>query len=283
MKGSFLLTAMLIPVIEASAGTPWLPAAVMGILCTILIRHSGEGRSNWWLRFAQGIWLILVAAEFLNWTHSSWNGKMSEYAVPAVLLLLACCSVKKGRGSAVAAVNVLRIGLVFAAVIICVSGVKQIELHPVKPQWDIGDGKLLLVLLLPLTAGKRAGGTGVKAAVLAVWASSYLAAAGSGGLYDLCRNMNGAVRLDSLAASAITVGSFALLVYLLQSIQELQSATSESIVPLAAIAAYAVYAVGWIPDRGVLSLGIVLLWCILPKAMQITKEWRKIKKDKNSA
>ena len=275
-KIPFHTMALLIPAAEAAVGKNWLPSLVLVLACFLLCAWmSTQDQPDWkWLRLLRCVTLILLLSWSLEWTHSCWPSRGAALVVPALLLVLACYGVWKGSGKTACAV--LRYGMYLVLGILILLGLSQIKLDSLRPQAQLPDMRLAVMLLLPLlerTEGKgRYAWVGFAAIAAAIFTGGFAS------LYEYSRGLSiGGVteHVESIAACGITVGYFGLLTYLLEALKQ---EGEEGWVLLAGSAgAYGLYLMGVEIRPELYAVLLLIMWVILPS---LGRQKNKLKKGK---
>lgn len=273
----FEVLALTVPAAEAAVGKNWLPTLILALtallICTCV---STQEIPEWdWLKKLQCIAAVLILAKLLEWTHRSWPGTGANYAVPAVLLALAADGVRKG--SAIRGASVLRYGVYLVLALLAIAGLRQVKPQDLAPKAQVPDLTIGAVLLLPLLS-RRNGNAAIPLNGIAATAASVLTA-GSDSIYEYSRGISlggAATHLESLAASAITIGWFAAISFVLDSVQEKAEKRKGAWIP--ALLAYGIYLTG-IDIRGeALAALELLLWGVIPLLWGLKKKMKKIEK-----
>lgn len=273
----FEVLALTVPAAEAAVGKNWLPTLILTLaallICTCV---STQEIPEWdWLKKLQCIAAALILAKLLEWTHRSWPGTGADYAVPAVLLALAADGV--GKGSAIRGASVLRYGVYLVLALLAIAGLRQVKPQDLAPKAQVPDLTIGAVLLLPLLS-RRNGNAAIPLNGIAATAASVLTA-GSNSIYEYSRGISlggAATHLESLAASAITIGWFAAISFVLDSVQEKSEKRKGVWIP--ALLAYGIYLTG-IDIRGeALAALELLLWGVIPLLWGLKKKLKKIEK-----
>lgn len=273
----FEVLALTVPAAEAAVGKNWLPTLILTLaallICTCV---STQEVPEWdWLKKLQCIAAALILAKLLEWTHRSWPGTGANYAVPAVLLALAAYGVQKGNATRGA--SVLRYGVYLVLALLAIAGLKQVKPQDLAPKAQVPDLTLAAVLLLPLLS-RRNGNAAIPLNGIAAAAASVLTA-GSDSIYGYSRGISlggAATHLESLAASATTIGWFAAISFVLDSVQE--KSEKKKGVWISALLAYGIYLTG-IDIRGeALAALELLLWGVIPLLWGLKKKLKKVEK-----
>lgn len=273
----FEVLALTVPATEAAVGKNWLPTLILTLaallICTCV---STQEVPEWdWLKKLQCIAAALILAKLLEWTHRSWPGTGANYAVPAVLLALAAYGVQKDN--AIRGASVLRYGVYLVLALLAIAGLKQVKPQDLAPKAQVPDLTLAAVLLLPLLS-RRNGNAAIPLNGIAAAAASVLTA-GSDSIYGYSRGISlggAATHLESLAASAITIGWFAAISFVLDSVQEKSEKKKGVWIP--ALLSYGIYLTG-IDIRGeALAALELLLWGVIPLLWGLKKKLKKVEK-----
>ena len=273
----FEALALTVPAAEAAVGKNWLPTLILALAALLICTGASILEiPGWdWLRKLQCIAAALLLAKLLGWTHQSWPGTGANYVVPAVLLVLAAYGVQKG--SAVRGASVLRYGVYLVLALLAVAGMKQVKLQDLSPRAELPDMTLAAVMLLPLLS-RRDGNVTVPLNGIAAAVTSVLTV-GSYSLYEHSRGISlggVATHLESLAASAITIGWFAAICFVLDSAKGALRKGKAVWIP--ALLAYGIYLTG-IDLRGeALAALELLLWGAVPLFWGLKKKLKKVEK-----
>ena len=154
---------------------------------------------------------------------------------------------------------------------------KQVKPQDLALKAQVPDLTLAAVLLLPLLS-RRNGNAPIPLNGIAAAAASVLTA-GSDSIYGYSRGISlggAATHLESLAASAITIGWFAAISFVLDSVQE--KSEKKKGVWISALLAYGIYLTG-IDIRGeALAALELLLWGVIPLLWGLKKKLKKVEK-----
>ena len=273
----FEVLALTVPAAEAAVGKNWLPTVILALAALLICTGSSTLENpEWdWLKKLQCVAAALVLAKLLGWTHRSWPGMGANYVVPAVLLVLAAYGVQKG--SAVRGASVLRYGVYLVLALLAAAGLKQVKLQDLTPKAQLPDLTLAAVLLLPLLS-RRNGNVTIPLNGIAAAVASILTV-GSYSIYEYSRGISlggVATHLESLAASAITIGWFAAICFVLDSAKGASEKGKDVWIP--ALLAYGIYLTG-IDIRGeALAALELLLWGVVPLCWGQKKKLKKVEK-----
>lgn len=264
-KRPFCNLALAIPAAEAAAGRNWLPTLVLVLAAAALCIWMNM-QQKWdysWLVRLRRFGAVFLLAGMLEWTHRSWPGEKAEYAIPAVLLLLAVYAV--WRGSEAGASSVLRYGVNLVLGALALFGVLKIRPEELLPRAELPSLELAWILLLPLIwAGK--GENPIPLNGFAALASALLTV-GYGSLYAFSRSLSiGATNtpVESLTACALTVGWFAALCYVLSGVKK--EAHKDASLWRIGLLSYAIYALKIpIPTATYLIMELTI-WLVIPLA-----------------
>ena len=274
----FEVLALTIPAAEAAVGKNWLPTVILALAALLIcIWMSTLEIPQWdWLKKLQGIAAAFFLARLLGWTHQSWPGTAANYVVPAVLTVLAAYGVQKG--SAVRGASVLRYGVYLVLALMAVAGLKELKLQALTPKAQLPDLTLAAVLLLPLLS-RRDGDGRIPLNGIAAAAAASVLTVGRFSLYEYSRGISlggAAAHLESLTASAITIGWFAAICFVLDSAKGETGKAGDVWLP--ALLAYGIYLTG-IEIRGELLVAAeLLLWGVIPLFWGVGKKLKKIEK-----
>ena len=161
--------------------------------------------------------------------------------------------------------------------LLAIAGLRQVKPQDLAPKAQVLDLTIGAVLLLPLLS-RRNGNAAIPLNGIAATAASVLTA-GSDSIYEYSRGISlggAATHLESLAASAITIGWFAAISFVLDSVQEKSEKRKGVWIP--ALLAYGIYLTG-IDIRGeALAALELLLWGVIPLLWGLKKKLKKIEK-----
>lgn len=239
-KKAALTAAMMIPLVEASIGTNWLPTLIICLgayILTICLSYIGKPK---WFRIPEIIILILLIPFLLKDVHQSWPSRGTEYAVPFVIIALALYAAVKKRGLRCAAV--LRYGIYGVLLTLGYGAIANIEIKELLPRAEYANMKLAIILLIPMLIEE--GGEGVpKGIYLFPITSSFLTANQTGRtLYQFSKGIaiHGiAEHFESITACASFAGYFALTALLLEEAAKRIEKGKEWKIPLIATIGYA--------------------------------------------
>lgn len=273
----FQLLALIIPAAEAAAGRNWLPTLILALasvlVCTCV---SALGEVNLqWLNDLRCIGVILLLSGLLGWTDRSWPGRGAEYVVPGVLTLLAMYAV--WQGGAVRTASVLRYGVYLILLLMALSGLLQFKAEQLRPRAEMPDMALTAALLLPLLGRKSRGWRVIPNGLAAVAAS--LITGGAASLYAFSRGLSVAgvsEHVESVAACAITVGWFASICYLLDSVKEKEERDKRPWV--IGLIAYGIYVLGIRFRAETFVATELVLWAIIPAIWAMKEKMKKKQK-----
>lgn len=264
--------------LQTAVGAPWPTVLVTGLAAMFLRRLPRAEESPRWLRFAQALWSIFVMAQAMAWSRNCWPAAPTGFWIPPILLLAALWISNKGRKAAETTANVLGILELGLLAAVLLAGLGEIRLENLRPRWQMPDGWLIAVLLLPgLTRGD---GKGWPWAVLySAVTAGVLGASRENTFFEMSRSVSllGSVkRMESLAAMALTIGFALLLCSLLADMDR----GRETLICCAG--AFGIYAWG-IPVPGVAAaVASILLWTLLPAWSQRNTKKREQNNEKDA-
>lgn len=269
----FQLLALTVPAAEAAAGKNWLPTLILALasvlVCTWISALADPNLQ--WLNDLRSIAAVLLLSGLLNWTHDCWPGRGAAYAVPGVLVLLAVYAV--WRGSAVRAASVLRYGVYLIFLLLAISGLLQLRWSQLRPRAELPSMALAAALLLPLL-GRKGKTWHVFPNGLIAAAAAFITA-GTASLYAYSRGLSLAgvtEHLESLAACALTVGWFASICYVLDSVKEKEE--KDNRIPFLGVLAYGIYALGVRFRPEIFVILELTLWAVIPTLWSMREKLR---------
>ena len=289
----WLTAALISPITQTASGCSWVAAAMVALLC-LFVNYGMErigtredpGR---WLGAIQWLWMLLVISEFMHWAQYSWPADGTEAAVPLVLLLLAAYTVTKGTMTASRAGSAMRwpLAALFGAVLL--SGIKEVELSNLRPQWQMQTASMITAMLVP-AMGMRYGtwkGKGrsfLYAVTVSVISTGVLSAQYVSGakapFYELGRSVSFlgvGQRFESLVSAGMTLGYYVLLTYLIgisAKAWEPGGKRARSIW-ISTVFAGAVFISGMRMNSRLLAVGNLAVWVIFPLVKNIVKKVKK--------
>ena len=284
IRSVWLPAAMAAPLVQTASANSWLAVLLTGALCLGVGWGLERIRSepSPWLCVVQWFWLSLLNAEFLNWTMYCWPNYENYYVVPLTLLALAAWTAAKGKEQASRAGNMLYWFVIILIGAVLLSGIKDVKLEKIEMEAQIKDANLLTVFLLPVIglavekSEKRTKlgilGLGVATSAVTTGVLTLQAASkADNGFYELSRSLRLlgiGERFESLAAAAMTLGYFVLLSFLLSSCgigaARIKPGKERWGVWSNAALTALWFLWGFRLNSGVLALGTVLTWLVLP-------------------
>ena len=298
MRSVWLPAAMAAPLVQTASASSWPAVLLVGALCLGigwgLERIHSEPSP--WLCVVQWFWLSLLNAEFLSWTMYCWPNYDDYHVVPLTLLSLAAWTAAKGKEHASRAGNVFYWFVIILIGAVLLSGIKDVKLENIEMKAKIKDADLMTVFLLPVIGlsvektEKRTKleilGLGIAASVVTTGVLTLQTAGkAANGFYELSRSLRLlgiGERFESLAAAAMTLGYYVLLTFLLSSC----SVGAARIKPgkerwgvwsnAALTALWFLW--GFRLSSGILALGTVLTWLVLPVLNSIQINLQKYEK-----
>lgn len=282
---TFMSTALLIPTIQASIGTNWLPiviVSIIGILCNLWGSCIGEEETKTVSRLRIVV-LILLTARMLCEIPACWPGRGNGYVVLSVILGLAAFASWKGKEKAVCAVSILRFGIIGVMSVILYAGIGNVKWEEWKPYPQWPRSILLVMLMLPLIERSGYWTGAIKNAIIATITGIISSGAGVLTIYAYSRGLEIqgiAEHLESITACAVTMGFFGMSTWLLTEIRE-EIKEGERVqrkyFAIVALTGISCVIVPYIRDiMYVISIGI--LWLIIPTICKTKKNLKKNEK-----
>lgn len=284
-KDAWLLTALAAPLARTASGCSWLTVLVIGVVGLGLcwgVEHLGRPAGKFFSA-VQWIWLIFILGMTLGWTADCWKDSENSPVVGGTLLLLAAWTASKGEDVSRRTGNLLRFFLIVLIGGVLLSGLGDVCLTNLRPQWRMNTAHIITLFLFPAAAawsGCAGSGGKSKLAILLFAAVTAAVATGvlSGGyassrvsaFYELSRStelLGTARRFESLAGLGMTLGYYVFLTLLLT----VAGKWAEGAIPgkrtlgiwLAAAGGMLAYLTEAVNDR-VLALGSLAAWIVLP-------------------
>ena len=278
----WLLAAVSAPLAHFS-GCGWLTALASAavILPLTLIPKSWEGMPRA-LTVLQLCWLGAVAGLLIQNSAAYWPSDQ-KWVVPLTLLVLATVT-PTGSAPRMGAVLAFCAGLL--ALPVAISGAAHVEPRWLEWRIESWPASLMTALLLPALPAAGEGmklRRGIWVSVLAVLpallvqgtVSAQVAAAVPDPFYQTVRTLG---YLEPVAAVGMTLGWYAMAVYLLQSARMIAkngdiSAKIAPVLPVGTV--LAAFLLKWQPDAQKCLILSVFLWVLIPFLIKI----KKLKKD----
>ena len=259
-----LPAAALAGLAQTAAGASWPGVLAACVGAALLGKWRREETLPRWLRAVQALWSAFVLCQGMRWAGESWRETGSEIWIGLILLLLALWFARKGRQSVQAAAGVL--GLVEAGLLAAVllGSVREIRLENLLPRWELPDGWLLAVLLLPGNGQGRGW----------LWALPFsLVTAGAGwrgegAFLQMSRSVSGigsVRRLESLAMVGLALGLFLMMAELLS-----QEHPEDQVWSL--LLAAGLYLSGFCVNGWIAALCAAAVWYVLPSLYRQRKK-----------
>lgn len=225
----WIITAIIGPIIFYSDGN-WMGALLYSVPILMLVWIAMRFGAHWdgiIYNVLQCFWLCIVLSQFLGYSADCWpTGERTFPVVPLILLALAAATALKGSKCTAGGISVLFWFAVFLLGIVLAAGVPEMDANFLAPSQDTISLQMMLVLLLPATAGFLSGVKTEKrpfivVVVLAVavpmWISGILSPAIAGAVkwpfYEGAKSVqlfDVAKRLESLVSVGVTIGNYAL-------------------------------------------------------------------------
>lgn len=259
----FATAALLAPMTQAASAEGWLGVAVMAAVGFVLGRWCRYGSG--WVLAVQRVWSCVIISVLMKWSTYFWEGLPFVSAVPFILLILGIWTVAvPGKVGRIGCVLLWPLILLLGAVLL--SGVTEVKLPYLKPQWHLPEPFLLAMLLLPVAGRKGNWKVPAAAVLVSIITTGVLSPAVSersvSGIYELSRSLSllgMAERFESLVAAAMTMGFYLTLTSLL----EVPGENLGTVWPYAAVSAV-LYLIGPMENGWFLTAGSIIAWLVLP-------------------
>lgn len=306
---AWVVSGLSAPLAQTAARSSWpgvIALGVIGCAASCLVLHMAEkgiytGR---WYCLLQCVWLAAISGEIAQWSEDCWPTGTDFPVVPLTLLVLAVFAAWDGaeRASRIGGVLFWFLALLYA--IILGAGTENLKLKYMQPVWEMPEANLVVLFLLPVTAGllpseKRGGSIALAglitfAVVVSLWTAGTLSYPVAQNLsqpfYEYSKSMSllgVAERFESFASVALTMGYFTLLSLLLSAAGHL----TEKAFPgkgrvgivSATITAGAIMAFAPKIPQIYLAVCAILAWVILPLITGRMIAIKKSKKNEKSA
>lgn len=288
----WILAAMAAPLTQAASNCSW-PAVLTVTILSGLVTYGMERleiaeTKNRVFGAVQWLWMLLVISEFMHWCMFCWPEHRNYHALPLVLLALSAFAVTKGKE------RTATIGLVlfwFLAVIlgaILLTGIKEVKLKNLKPEWRMQTAHLVTVMFIPAMGKLRPAENRIRIIGYALAVS--LVTTGvmtieliqqlDAPFYEMSRSLTflgGGLRFESLISAGLTLGYYILLTYLVTvtaDAWEMGKRHNRGIWISAAFAAL-VFISGMRLNSRILAVGTMAVWVILPALEKTSKMIKK--------
>ena len=292
-KNRWLLTAMIAPVIQAASNCSWIAALIVGLLCGSIVygmRCLGASAAKTKLLTGiQWLWMLLLVSEFLHWIMLYWPNNSNYHAAPLLVLALAAYSLGKGKrvNCYIASVLFWVVALLLGSVLL--SGLGEMRIENLKPQWQMQTAYYIVVMLIPAMVSEaknngiewEAGTLGVMTSVITtgVLSLNYIERT-KGPFYVMTRALSmfdTAEHFESFAAAGMTLGYFALISVLLQTTSDAWGYYKSPQIGIWVSTAFIamVFLSGMRMNSRLLAAGTLLIWVLLPaleKVLQLVKK-----------
>ena len=279
----WLLAAMAAPIAHF-ANCGWLAAAMAAlvVLPLTLLPKSWEGMPKS-VALLESVWLGVVTGILLRGSAVYWPSD-NAHAVPLTLLALAAFT---GSAAAPRAGNLMALCMALLAVPLAISGAAHLDLNWLRPErapWPMALTLALLIPNLPAAGEKRKGSVLISIGTLTLALSALIQGTVSQNVasrvpdafYQTARTLG---YLEPVAASAMTLGWYAMAVYLLQSAAEVTKSAEldpKLAVVLRTGTSALVLLFSWQPQITKIAALSAFFWVLIPFFMFL-------KKVKNSA
>lgn len=226
----------------------------------------------------QWLWMLLIISEFLHWTMLCWPNHENYYVVPLTILLLAAVSVSRGSEAAGRVAAILYWVLAGLLGTVLLSGIKEIKLVNLMPQWKMQTAHLIVVMLIPvmgigIEANNHKKGIVAFGAAVAAITSGVLSLGLIEKMYAPFYEMGKSLsvlgigqRFESMVAAAMTMGYFALISFLLTISANVwdKEGRIERGVWISAAFSGMVFLSGMRMNSRILALGSIVVWVVFP-------------------
>ena len=289
--GLWTAAAVAAPAVHTAAASSWLTVLIIGSACLLACYLLGREtvRLPVWVETVQSLWAGLAAGEILGWIGNYWPNQGIGVVGSLVLLILAAWSVESDaeQGARIGCMLFWPLVLLLGGVLL--SGLQEVRLENIKPEWKMTDGSLAAILLIPALGGNRCAGKNkfllpgilllsLAASVIAMGVLSPEAEIATP-MYELSRSLSllgVSERFESLAAAGMTLGYFATLSYLLGTRRCCAEKRGWRWMPV--IAAGGIYLLGAPISSMIIALGSIGLWILVPAICCMFRHGKKGKK-----
>ena len=260
MKGSKgkkgLPAAALAALSRTAGGAPWPEILLFGAGAAVLRKMPKAQTLPRWVQAVQALWSAFLLNQTLRWVGESWTKAENRIWIGLILLALAWWLARKGRESVRAAAQVLGIFTFGLLAAVLLGSLRDIRWENLLPRTGRADGWLLAILLLP----GEGRGSGWLWAFLFCIVTAGVGCGGEPAFLEMSRSISGfgsVKRLESLAATGLTLGLFLLAAELLSQENPGDRAWS------AALAA-GLFLSGFCLNGWIAAACAALAWCVLP-------------------
>lgn len=284
--GAWCFAAIVPTAIQLGSGASWLLMAVGCGIClgaVLLAKRWGCFQNRLFVTMRL-IFLPILLAQLMRYASGSWPGD-DRLFVPLAILAMAAWSAGKGARAAARAGSVLFWAVLLLYLIVLATGVRQVRLQWLWPEWCEIKWEALTVLLIPAVSAVLADqgqrlvrrlvlptifivyGAAVSAGVL----SPAVAGQASDAFYQLSRSLNllgVAQRFEAVVSAGMTVGWFSLASLLLsvagQEVGRLKPEWTRKGVYTAGVTAAGWLVLGLRLPPEIIVIGTGLLWVGIP-------------------
>lgn len=293
---AWMTAAILAPLAIAAPESGWVTNLLVGILAAVVlpwVKRSKRQISRWiWI--VQIVWCIVLLIYYLGFLSLIWKGS-GDLFMPACMLLLGLWGARKGK-FACASVGAVLLWLVFPFF----GGICLAAAEDIVWKWAVRNGmeyspSVITAYLIPgmmwHLSGERKEREGKWYILLPVIGSVLCLVVrgtvpklepGTIGLSELSRGVEvfgRVMRLEAIAAMAMTVSLFCLLSMLLTSVKYCAESISKNrkewILDIAAIVVHAGMLFKMTISDEIAAIGSVICWVILPLATQFVGPGKK--------
>lgn len=289
---AWLLVATVGPLLSVVGRNGWVTVLLGVVLCgtlTFCVLTCKTVVWPRWLCILEAVWLVVFLGGLAKSSGSCWETKQREFAIPAILLLLAALASARGAFCAArTGASLLWLALPVLGVV-ALAGTSDAHLQWVRQGLDVPDGTLISLLLVPSLAiflpretSDKTRWTALLLGMIAVAASVLMdAAMGSAvaihaenSFYEFSKGISllgVAERFEGIVACVLTLGWFALFAFILSAIHYLLKQVFSEIkswsVWITVLIALVVMCI--LPEKDYwMAMGTLIFWGFLPVAAQ---------------
>ena len=151
---AWLIAAVSAPLSQVAGKDGWIAALTAGVVCGVLCLLTTLLPTQWmmhkkWYCILQMAWLVLVLSEMLRWSLAIWPTAGTTPVVPVTLLILAAMSAYNGASVSSRTASMLFWFVSALYVLVIFSGIQNVKLSYLKPEWRMPSISTVTALLLP--------------------------------------------------------------------------------------------------------------------------------------